>query len=87
LNLSQQKITKFIFNPTSGPPGTGVTPPRGIRPLTQAPAGATLQGLAASQGLGDTWQSIAAANGIENPRLLQPGQLIDMQARVVQPLR
>ncbi len=86
LNLSQQKITRFTFRPTSGPPGTGVTPPRGISPLTQAPAGATLQGLATIQGQGDNWQSIAAANGIENPRLLQPGQLIDMQARVTRPL-
>src|SRR5256884_5366282 len=50
LNLSQQKITRFTFRPTSGPPGTGVTPPRGISPLTQAPAGATLQGLATIQG-------------------------------------
>jgi hypothetical protein len=45
-----------------------------------------LQGLAASQGLGDSWQSIAAANGIENPRLLQPGQLINMQVRVARPV-
>ena len=40
LSLSQQKITKFIFRPTSGPPGTGGTPARGTSPLTQAPAGA-----------------------------------------------
>jgi len=86
LNLSQQKITRFTFRPTSGPPGTGVTPPRGTSPLTQALAGATLQGLATLQGQGNNWQSIAAANGIENPRLLQPGQLIDMQARVARPL-
>ncbi len=26
---------------------------------------------------GGGWQAVAAANGIENPRLLQPGQLID----------
>jgi hypothetical protein len=24
------------------------------------------------------WQSVAAANGIENPRLLQPGQLLNL---------
>jgi hypothetical protein len=86
LSLSQQKITKFTFRPTSGPPGAGGVPAPGTSPLTQAPAGATLQGLAASQGLGDSWQSIAAANGIENPRLLQPGQLINMQVRVARPV-
>jgi hypothetical protein len=37
--------------------------------------------MAASQGKGDDWQSIAQANNIENPRRLQPGQLIDMNAR------
>jgi UDP-3-O-[3-hydroxymyristoyl] glucosamine N-acyltransferase len=34
------------------------------------------------QGKGNKWQDIAAANNIENPRLLQPGQLIDMNASV-----
>jgi hypothetical protein len=28
----------------------------------------------------DDWQSIVAANGIENPRRLRPGQLIDLNA-------
>ena len=78
LNLSQQKITKFIFRSTAGSPPAGPTAPVGTRPLTQAPAGTTLQGLADSQGKGNSWQLIAEANGIENPRLLQPGQLIDM---------
>jgi hypothetical protein len=37
----------------------------------------------ASASFGDDadWQSIASANGIENPRLLQPGQLINLNAR------
>ncbi len=77
--LTQQKITEFTFRPTSGP-GAGATP--GTRPLTQAPAGSTVQGLADSQGKGDNWQDIAAANNIENPRMLQPGQLLDMNASV-----
>jgi hypothetical protein len=41
-----------------------------------------VQGLADGQGKGNDWQSIAAANGIENPRMLQPGQLLDMNATV-----
>ena len=38
--------------------------------------------MADKQGQGDDWQSIASANGIENPRMLAPGQLIDMSAGV-----
>ena len=41
--------------------------------------------MAASQGKGDNWQAIAAANNIENPRFLQPGQLIDLDAKLPQP--
>jgi len=77
LNLSQQKITDFAFAKLKS--GAGLPAP-GTRPLTQAPTGSTLQGMAASQGKGDNWQSIAQANNIENPRRLQPGQLIDMNA-------
>jgi hypothetical protein len=77
LSLSQQKITEFTFLPTSGP---GATPSPGTRPLTPAPKGKSVQDLADSQGKGDSWQLIAAANNIENPRLLQPGQLIDLNA-------
>jgi hypothetical protein len=83
LSLSQQRITKFAFNQTAaGAPGAPAGGPAaaapGTRPLTEAPAGATVQGLAAQAGLGDNWQAIARANGIENPRLLAPGQLIDL---------
>jgi hypothetical protein len=39
-----------------------------------------MQGMAAGQGKGGNWQSIASANGIENPRMLAPGQLVDLQA-------
>jgi hypothetical protein len=77
--LSQQKITAFAFRPTQGGvPGTGGSAPAGTAPMTEAPSGATVQGLAGLQGRQDDWQSIASANGIENPRLLQPGQLVDL---------
>ncbi|HEX8180820.1 MAG TPA: LysM domain-containing protein, partial [Pyrinomonadaceae bacterium] len=52
----------------------------GTRPLAQAAAGDTVQDMADKQGKGKDWQSIAAANNIENPRLLQPGQLLDLDA-------
>ncbi len=74
INLTQQEITEIQVGKTEIPN----VPTPGTRPLTQAPAGSSVQNLADSQGKGDNWQDIAAANGIENPRMLQPGQLLDM---------
>jgi Contractile injection system tube protein/LysM domain len=76
LNLSQQKITEFTIKDVAA---ANVQTP-GTRPLTPAPANESLQSMADKQGKGGDWQSIAAANNIENPRLLAPGQLIDMNA-------
>lgn len=78
VNLSQQKITEFTIKEVASNSAGAQTP--GTRPLTEAPKGNNLQSLADSQGKGNDWQSIAAANNIENPRLLAPGQLIDMNA-------
>jgi Contractile injection system tube protein len=81
LSLSQQSI-EFSFAESNGGGGagstgaTGGTP--GTTPLEEAPAGSTLQGIADGAGLGDNWQSIAAANGIENPRMLTPGTLVNL---------
>jgi hypothetical protein len=77
INISQQKITEFAFG-ESNSAGSPVSP--GTRRLTEAPAGANLPAIAASLGKGNQWQSIAAANNIENPRQLQPGQLINMNS-------
>jgi hypothetical protein len=87
--LTQQKITEFKFAQGAvDPPGVtrrgGAAP--GTAPMTEAPAGSNLQNMAANQpggtgggqGLNGGWQAIASANGIENPRLLDPGQLIDL---------
>ena len=52
-----------------------------------APGGSTLQALASTLGKGTNWQAIAEANGIENPRILQPGQLIDINIRLPRSLR
>ena len=86
LSLSQQKIEVLRnrdFQPgAQNAPGGGAgrsTPP-GTRPLTQAASGDSVQGMAATRGRSDNWQEIAAANQIENPRLLQPGQFIDLNA-------
>jgi hypothetical protein len=83
LALSQQRITKFTFRSTgagapAAAPGGGGAPMAGTSPMTQAPAGSTVQSLADQAGQGNNWQAIASANGIENPRLLAPGQLINL---------
>jgi hypothetical protein len=84
LGLSQQKIT-FAFNANRAGGAlqgiaAGATP--GTKPLAQASAGATLPGLAAAAGIDGSWQSIAAANGIEDPLRLGAGSLVDLSARV-----
>jgi hypothetical protein len=57
----------------------------GVAPLVQARAGDSLQqmiGRGSDRGAGAPgWQAVAAANGIENPRRLQPGTFIDLNAR------
>ncbi|HYE14894.1 MAG TPA: hypothetical protein VD968_10680 [Pyrinomonadaceae bacterium] len=64
-----------------GAPGGGAASP-GTKPLFQAQAGLSLQASAsASFGASADWQAIATANNIENPRFLEPGQLIDMNAK------
>ncbi len=86
LALSQQKI-QFAFHDTGGGAGgrrgAGGPSTPGTQPLAQAPAGSTVQGLADAAGQGN-WQGIAAANGIENPRLLAPGALLDLNAQAPQ---
>jgi len=79
LGLSQQRITEFAFaREAAPPPGTGLgNSPAGTRPLAQASSGSSLQSIVSASGK-DDWQSIAAANGIENPRRLKPGQLVDL---------
>jgi hypothetical protein len=105
ISLSQQRITEAVLQKANAaPPVTrqgGAAP--GTAPLSEAPSGASLQGMFAAQfgasvdisggisgeisggisggasaGFSGGWQAVAAANGIENPRILQPGQLIDL---------
>jgi len=83
LGLSQQQIT-FAFSGRGGAGGGGGglrSPLSGTTPLAQASAGATLPGLASSAGAGGSWQSIASANGIEDPLRIRPGTFIDLSAR------
>ena len=85
LALSQQKIQAFKFEKAGFQPRAAAAPNApdpsaapGTKPLTAAPAGFSIQLLADSESKGADWQAIAVANNIENPRLLTPGQLIDL---------
>lgn len=82
LSLSGQKMlmpTEQSKTGSSNAGGPGAITP-GTFPLAQALAGSTLQALAASAGQGTNWQAIADTNGIDNPRLLQPGKLLNLNA-------
>lgn len=77
--LSRQGI-HFAFgeaDPYFASPGP-LGPGAGTTPLVQAPAGISLQQLADQQGQGANWQNIAAANNIENPRILKAGLPINL---------
>jgi hypothetical protein len=84
MTLSQGKIRAFKFEKEKRPPppaGSAAPDPgapAGTKPFTPAPAGFSIQLLVDLQGKGADWQAIAAANNIENPRLLALGQLIDL---------
>jgi hypothetical protein len=89
LSLSQGKLAPpdSSNQPGGAPGGSGGGPaatpsgaPPGTTPLAQAKAGVSLQGLSAGLGVGLNWQGIASANGIENPRMLKKGQLVDLNA-------
>lgn len=74
LTLGQQKILVSEFK------GDGKVPlSPGQTPMSQAKQGDTLQDVAAKNGQSD-WKAMAAANGIEDPLRLSPGQLIDVSA-------
>jgi nucleoid-associated protein YgaU len=61
--------------------GAGPTGRAGTTPLTLSQAGDSVQAIAARAGGGVSWKVIAAANGIDNPRLLPPGTVLDPTAR------
>jgi hypothetical protein len=90
ITITQQKITTFAFNTANVAQPPGFKRPAGTTPQSQATENSNLQSMAAAQpggggsAGGSDWQSIAAANGIENPRLLEPGQFIDFQATTPQ---
>jgi hypothetical protein len=74
INLSRHDL---IYTPANGAAGTPNT--TGTTPLATAKAGDSMQQIAAAAGI-TNWQAVAQANGITNPRMLQPGTLINLSA-------
>jgi hypothetical protein len=92
LSLSKQDL-KFEFG-AAGEGGTSKgaaaaaaasggagTPAAGTKPMQMAQAGDTVQKAAARAGVSD-WKKVALCNGIENPRLVPPGKLLDVSGSV-----
>ena len=71
MSISQQKIQQVTFRATNVAGGVASV---GTSALTLIKSGDTLQGIADT--FGGHWPTIAAANGIENPRLPPVGKLI-----------
>ena len=82
LTLSQQKILVSEFKGDGKVPSTP-----GQQPLSAAKSGDTVQSLASAGGNGGNWQSIAAANGIEDALRLQPGKLLNVDVVASPPIR
>lgn len=82
LTLSQQKILETRFKDGEGMVAVrpGHAPP-GHAPLKAAQDGDSLQNMAGKNKKGD-WQSIAAANDIEDPLRMSPGQLVNLNASI-----
>lgn len=53
----------------------------GTTPLTLSQSGDTLQSLAGRAGASASWKAIASANNIDNPRLVDPGTVLNLNAR------
>jgi hypothetical protein len=81
ISITRQDIQ--LSDPSDASSGGSVP---GTSPQTQAKAGDSLQGMigrARGTGAGaEGWQAVAAANGIENPRRLEPGTFVDLQAGI-----
>jgi len=82
LTLTQQKILKTEFEGDGSVSAlAGNAPLPGQKPMNAAKQDESLQSVAGKNGKND-WQSIAMANGVEDPLRLSPGQLVDLNASV-----
>lgn len=53
----------------------------GTTPLTLAQSGDTLQSLTGRAGISGSWKAVASANNIDNPRQVDPGTVLNLNAR------
>ncbi len=53
----------------------------GTTPFTFSQSGDSVQAIAARAGAGVSWQAVATANNIDNPRLIPPGTVLDISAQ------
>jgi Contractile injection system tube protein len=80
ITLVKQELD-FQFNPggdgkkNSGPTTAGTLPNEAAR------SGDSLQQMAGRAGKPDAWKAIAAANKIENPRMMAPGTFVNMNPK------
>lgn len=74
ISIASQDI-QFRINPLESNGDATAT-----RPQTPATEGEGLQQMLGRRGNPEDWQSVAAANGIENPRFLEPGSSVDAAA-------
>ncbi len=73
LSINNQDIKFRIPSPSADGPSNP-----GRKPLAPVSAGDTVQDMAAKGGNPAAWSDIAAANGIDNPRIPTPGTFIDL---------
>lgn len=73
LSLSKQDLT-FEFGTAGTSDGKSGA---GTQPMEMARDGDTVQGAAARAGVSN-WKGVAVANGIENPRMVAPGALLNV---------
>jgi hypothetical protein len=78
ISLSRQEI-QFRINRI--PPSGGGDSTPGTQPQSPARSGDSVQQMAARAGRPQDWKAIAAANAIENPRLLEPGTLLNLNVK------
>jgi hypothetical protein len=81
VSISQQEI-QFQFNQdlTAGRAPSQLQAP-GTRPMQSALQGDSVQKAAGREGKARDWKAIAESNGIENPRRLEPGRIMDLNIK------
>jgi Contractile injection system tube protein len=78
VSLTRQEIQFKFGAPQKG--NQAASTAKSGRPRKQVKQGDTAPKVAGESGNADNWPAMAAANGIENPRLIPPGTVLDVSA-------